>query len=207
MNILIGLILGMMALASACDRPVPIDNISDIPEVQPADSAYANVYQKLDGTWRGTFYIYRDTAPADRRESLLQNLDPDLLDRLPFFLSDSLIVTQEYDSKTPFFQTVRISDYYPDRDETVVSRGVNKIQNGKMWCVVRKPDETVIHQGELDGTNTIIWSRSEEDPLKVEYFREKVAEDTYEIIGYGYYGDADESKMPPFWFYAKYYQV
>lgn len=204
MKTLFGLFLGMMALASACDRPVPVDNISDIPMVEPADSAYANVYRKLDGTWRGTFYIYRDTSPADRQELLLSNLSQNLIDSLPVFLSDSLIVTQEYKSQTPFFQTVRISDYYPDRDETVVSRGVNKVQDGKMWCVVRKPAETVIHKGELNGANTIIWSRSEENPLKAEYFREIVEGNSYEIIGYGYYGNADRSRMPPYWFYAKY---
>ena len=73
-----------------------------------------------------------------------------------------------------------------------------------MWCVVRKPDETVIHKGSLDGKSTIIWQRQEQNPQRVEYFRETVLENTYTIIGWGYYEGDDLNLMPRYWFYGDY---
>ncbi len=195
----------LMGLALACEQQeVPIDNIEKIPEVHPSDKPFANVYRSLDGLWEGTFYVYRDTAPVDREQLELIPLDSSLLERSSLVRSDSLLVEQRYESITPYFQRVRIRDYYPQRDTTIESRGVNKVQNGAMWCVVRKPDETVIHRGKKQGAHTIIWYRNEEDPQKVEYFRETVRENTYRIIGYGYYQGDDISLSPPFWFYAEY---
>lgn len=197
-------LLGMMAVASTCDRDVPINNIDDIPAPVPADSAYAHAFAKLDGTWQGTFYIYRDSTPGPRIEAQLKPPAPVFWRKPDIYLADSLLVTQQYQSITPFFQEVTITDYYPQRDETVVSKGVNKVQNGRLWCVVRKPDETVIHRGQLQGTNTIIWSRDERNPLKVEYFQETVEDSRYTIRGWGYYNGANPDKMPPFWFRATY---
>jgi len=201
-----GCIVGMMAVASTCDRDVPINDTDDIPQSVPADSAFMYAFAKLDGTWHGTFYIYRDTTPDSRGEAQLKPPATDFWRKPDIYLSDSVVVTQQYKSRTPFFQEVRITDYYPDQGKTVVSKGVNKVQNGQLWCVVRKPEETVIHEGRLDGARTIIWSRDERDPLKVEYFREEVEDSTYTIRGWGYYSQANLAKMPPFWFEATYYR-
>ncbi|NJL76187.1 MAG: hypothetical protein HC892_15380 [Saprospiraceae bacterium] len=116
-------------------------------------------------------------------------------------------VEQLYSSKSPYFQKVWIKDTYKDSEgkvKTVKSKGVNKVQGGKMWCVVVKPDETVIHTGRTEGKQTIIWQRHEKNPQKVEYFKETVDTSLYEIIGYGYY-DGDELNLSPrYWFYGKY---
>ncbi|NJK83820.1 MAG: hypothetical protein HC912_08415 [Saprospiraceae bacterium] len=52
---------------------------------------------------------------------------------------------------------------------------------------MRKPEETIIHEGSLENEHTIIWQRDNKNPQKIEYFRETILEDVYEIIGYGYY--------------------
>lgn len=86
----------------------------------------------------------------------------------------------------------------------VESYGVNKIQDGKMWGAVIKPDETVVHHGHLEGANTIIWQRSLSKPLKIEYFKETVEKDTYTIVGWGYYGDVDSALSPRYWVKGEY---
>jgi len=183
---------------------VPINNITQPPEVEPADTAYAGVYRTLDGSWEGTFYIYQDTARKERSNDLLFHFSESALAQLPLQLSDSLRVRQRYTSQSPYFQKVKIWDTYPENGKTVESEGVNKVQNGQMWCVVRKPEETVIHRGSLEGEHTIIWQRNEQNPQRVEYFRETVREGRYDIIGWGYYEDQDTSRMPAFWFRGKY---
>jgi hypothetical protein len=81
------------------------------------------------------------------------------------------------------------------------------VQDGKMWCVVHKPDDTVIHEGSTDGPETIIWQRNEQRPQRIEYFRETVKEDSYTIIGWGYYEGDDPTLMPKYWFFGDYKRV
>ena len=71
-----------------------------------------------------------------------------------------------------------------------------------MWCVVKKPEELVVHQGLTKATNTIIWYS--ENEKKSEYFKEIVSTQFYEIIGWGYYGGDDRNMAPRLWFYEKY---
>ncbi|NIV72681.1 MAG: hypothetical protein GWN16_09035, partial [Calditrichae bacterium] len=138
-----------------------------------------------------------------------QQLDTLNFDQLPLRLIQTIQVRQEYTSKTPYFQQVKITDAYTkgDQEKVVRSRGVNKIQNGELWCVIVKPDETVIHSGKTEGQHTIIWQRSERNPLKIEYFREKVEAKTYTIVGWGYYGDDDPALTPRLWFRGVYHRV
>lgn len=190
---------------TACTQPqIPVDNITEVPTFMESDTAYANVYRPLDGIWKGQFEIYLDTARATKDERLLYNLTKVRMDSMPLLLSNTIEVTQVYRSLSPYFQTVEITDYYPEKDESISSKGVNKVQDGEMWCVVRKPDETVIHEGSTDGPETIIWQRSEKTPQKIEYFRETVKDSTYTIIGYGYYEGDDTTLMPKYWFYGAY---
>lgn len=190
------------------DRTPPVEDISGPPLVNTAvDIPYMNVYQPLDGIWEGSFYIYEDTL--GQRAQPVQPTDIEGLSRetMPLRLQQTIKVRQEYVSETPLFQRVRITDEYRDAAgnlKTVESHGANKVQDGKMWCVVVKPDETVVHQGELAAPGVIIWSRSIKDPLKIEYFRETVKDSSYQIWGWGYYGDADPQKSPPLWFYGDY---
>lgn len=198
--------LWLIIVTFACQRQVPVNDIEHIPDVSPADSVYAKVYQSLDGRWAGTFEIYRDSSETIRENALLDQLEPSVLNRPGIKLVETIEVRQHYESITPYFQKVHIEDTYAD-GRVAESEGVNKIQGGRMWCVVHKPDETVIHQGSTDGTNVIIWQRNEQDPQKIEYFRETVSEDRYTIIGWGYYEGADTSRMPPYWFRATYRRV
>ena len=113
-------------------------------------------------------------------------------------------VTQIYKSISDYFQTVRIEDYYPESGKTEKSKGVNKVEDGNMWCIVEKPNETIIHEGILENENTIIWHSENASPQKVEYFQETVSNQFYEIFGYGYYEGDDISLSPRLWFYGKY---
>lgn len=188
----------------SCQSQVPIDDITNQPSPTDGDKQFSNVFKPLDGTWKGNFEIYEDAArvPLEGRDlkklSLVDYKKPNLKKTL------TIQVEQVYTSETPYFQRVKIKDYYPDQDKTEVSEGVNKIQDGKMWCVVRKPSETVIHKGSTDGPETIIWQRNEQDPQKKEYFYETVTASTYEIMGWGYYEGDDPNLTPKYWFYGKY---
>ena len=75
---------------------------------------------------------------------------------------------------------------------------------GGLICSVSRPDEKVVHPGSMDGKNTIIWQRHQNNPLKMEYFRETIIGDRYNIIGWGFYGEDNPNKNPRYWFYASY---
>ncbi len=180
-----------------------IDDLENIPITVSQDTVYKNVYKILDGTWKGDFYIYEDTVLEDVSE-LPKEITIDQVKTADLKILDVIQVKQIYTSETPYFQRVQIEDFNPTKETTEKSVGVNKIQDGKMWCVVHKPTSTVIHEGSTIGKSTIIWQSNETNPVKKEYFKETVSEEYYEIIGYGYYGDDDTSLTPRLWFYSKY---
>ncbi len=190
-----------------CAQVHEINNIKTAPAVVEADKAFANVYEPLDGTWQGVFSIYEDPKPKKVNKDQLIKLTKEQATNKRFKKSYEINVTQVYTSESPYFQRVKITDYNPKTKETEVSHGVNKIQNGEMWCVVHKPSGTVIHEGSTDGPNTIIWQSQQDKPLKVEYFYESISNDTYEIIGYGYYDRDDTKLMPRLWFYGSYDKI
>lgn len=200
----------LLLLASVswhCNRAVPIDDIESAPAITEADQQYANVYKSLDGHWKGQFFVFEAKERGQRDDTILYNVKREMIQEDRLDIVNTLVVDQFYESESPFFQKVKIMDFYSDKGETEVSLGVNKVQDGKMWCVVRKPNETVIHQGATEGENTIIWQRNEQHPQRVEYFKETVLANSYEIIGWGYYEGDDLSQMPKTWFYAQYQRV
>ncbi len=197
-------ILFLSCIHSSCQDKVAIDNIDTVPDTQQKDQYYADVFKILDGTWNGQFIIYEDQQQVPKQEIDLKNISVSNLSKNGLQQINSIKVEQIYTSINPYFQRVTITDFYPDNGQKIVSKGVNKIQDGKMWCVVKKPDETVIHTGSTQGANTIIWQREEKTPQKIEYFKETVSTDFYEIIGWGYYQGDDPKLSPPLWFYAKY---
>ena len=184
-----------------------IDDLTVIPEVTEADKQFENAYKLLDGKWKGQFKIYTDSKRKKKAAIDLKNISLKNLDKKGLTLNSTIEVEQIYTSETPYFQRVVITDFYPESGQKVVAKGVNKVQNGQLLCVVIKPDDTVIHDGYLENENTIIWQREETSPQKVEYFRETVDAQFYEIIGWGYYSNDDRSLSPPFWFYGKYERV
>lgn len=202
-NCLAKTILLLPLFIFSCQNRIAIDNIDTPPPVTGADEALANVYQLLDGTWEGTFEIYEDSQPKKVELVELYKLTRAALQKDGLKLSNSIKVKQVYTSESPYFQRVQITDTYPESGKVEHSRGVNKVQDGKMWCVVKKPNDTVIHEGHTEGKNTIIWQSDNSE--KKEYFYETVDEKYYEIIGWGYYGsNEDRSLSPKLWFYGRY---
>ncbi len=187
-----------------CQSSPCIDDLSIIPEVTEKDKKLANVYQLLDGKWKGQFKIYEDKKRKKKKTIDLKNITTKNLDKKGIEQVGYIEVEQIYTSETPFFQRVVITDYYPDQDKSIVAKGVNKVINGKLICVVLKPDDIVIHDGYLENEHTIIWQRQEASPQKVEYFRETVNKQFYEIVGWGYYEGDDLELSPKFWFHGKY---
>jgi hypothetical protein len=191
---------------AAGDGQVAVENIDTPPAVSSEDQRYAGVYRPLDGRWRGTFRIYVDTRGQVDGPARPTDLDPSDWREPPYQLNSTLEVEQHYESESPYFQRVEIVDTYPD-GRVVRSRGVNKVQDGQMWCVVDKPDDLVIHEGTLEGDHTIIWSRDRESPKAIEWFEETVSDETYTIVGWGYYGSDDPTKAPRMYFHAEYERV
>lgn len=198
------ILLTLVFTLLSCNRQVQIDNIIQQPNVTTADKAFANVYRLLDGKWRGTFYIYEDTARLKKNLNLLYDLTKERLNQHPLKLVNTIEVEQNYSSLSPYFQNVEIKDFEPSSGKTFLSNGVNKIQDGELWCVIKKTDETVIHKGSLPAENVIIWQRNEKSPQRIEYFYETVSQNQYQIIGWGYYEGDDPGLMPKYWFYADY---
>lgn len=201
------LLLLVASICWHCNRAVPIDDIEQAPEVTEADQPYANVYKPLDGHWKGQFFVFEAREQGDRDDAILYNLQREMIQEDRLEIVNTLVVDQFYESESPYFQKVKILDFYEKTGEMEASLGVNKVQDGKMWCVVRKPNETVIHEGSTEGEHTMIWQRNEQNPQRVEYFKETVQATTYEIIGWGYYEGDDLSKMPRTWFYAQYHRA
>ncbi len=186
-------------------QQVTVEDITQPPKASPQDEKYANVYKPLDGTWKGTFNIYvhsQGQTPDGRPKTLT----PEAWKQPPYRLDQTIDVTQVYTSESPYFQRVTITDTYAD-GRTVTSQGVNKVQDGRMYCVVKKPDDLVIHDGSTEGSDTIIWRRERTSPLAIEYFRETVQDDAYTIIGWGYYGNANPELSPSYFFEATYKRV
>ena len=203
----ISILFSGLVLVWSCQSAITIENITTPPPVVAADKVFSDVYKVLDGTWKGKFKIFEDLDRSAVDTSRLKDLNYSDLEKPSLKLSNLIEVTQIYRSQSPYFQQVWIEDAYADETgklHTVKSKGVNKVQDGKMWCVVVKPDETVIHQGSRIGDTTIIWQRHLSKPQKVEYFKETVDASTYEIIGYGYYDGDDLNLSPRYWFYGKY---
>ena len=199
----LSLSLLLLALQS-CPPGSDINDIEKTPETVEADHAYANVFQMLDGTWQGEFEIWEDPTPVNRSQIDLKNLKPELIDQNRLQRINTISVTQHYHSVSPYFQRVHIIDTYPKTGKVEESKGVNKVQQGKLWCVVHKPNEIIIHEGSLPNANTIIWQSEQRSPQKIEYFQETVLADVYEIIGYGYYEGDDIRHSPKLWFYGRY---
>lgn len=193
-----------------CHSQPKIADIEQPPRVVEADEKYADVFKPLDGKWQGQFFIYVDTLGQRNGDSQPKQLDSIRLNDLPLKLETVIDVEQHYTSESRYFQRVTIRDTYTNEQgerQVVESRGVNKTQDGKMWCVMVKPDETVIHSGKMAGKHTIIWQRDLLEPLKIEYFRETVKDNEYSILGWGYYGDDNPTLSPRIWFQGKYKRV
>ncbi|MCH2081906.1 MAG: hypothetical protein MK226_05910 [Saprospiraceae bacterium] len=204
----LSLVICLLLSVQACTQSkIAVDNIEQAPKVQDADKAYADVYKALDGQWKGQFYIYNDTSLVAKDGNILNDISLSSLQRPSLKQVNVIEVEQVYSSDSPYFQKVEITDFYPEKNERVKSVGVNKVQDGKMWCVVHKPDDTVIHEGSMDGPETIIWQRNEQSPQRIEYFRETVRADSYTIIGWGYYEGDDPTLMPKYWFFGDYKRV
>ncbi len=202
------LLLGLVLITTPGCRPDrAVEDLSEPPEVAPEDRAYRDVFRSLDGVWEGVFRVYVDERGQAATPVQPTHVDTSWLLGLPLRLQTIVRVRQVYRSESPYFQRVDITDVYRDpsgREHVVRSRGVNKVQDGRLWCVVEKPDERVVHLGERAGPNTLIWRRELRDPLKIEYFRETVLGDRYAIVGWGYYGDDDPGRSPRIWFLGDY---
>lgn len=196
-----------LTIVSKCQPGQPTPDLS-APTYSLKDSIYNGVFAPWDGIWTGQFTIYSN--PSGQKQRLSGDdirIDSTIIKK--FELSQIIQVYQKYQSITPYYQKVEITDTYLEKNDTVTieSYGVNKVQDGELWCLVKKPKELVVHKGIWDKPNTLIWHRYELNPLRKEYFVEEVLDNYYTIMGYGYYGDDNPDLEPRTWFYAKYHHL
>ena len=174
------------------------------PIFKTGDEIHKDVFKKLDGIWKGAFIIYEDDNPVDAAEVDLSRITLKDIEALDLKEINRIEVRQKYTSVNPYFQKVEIEDKDLNSGAMIVSKGINKVENGKLVCVVQKPDEVIVHEGMVPEEGTIIWFSEQKKPLKKEYFVEKVDDEYYEIVGYGYYEGHDLDKTPQLYFYALY---
>ena len=168
---------------------------------------YANVFKPLDGTWSGEFMVYIDTAGQQKGIAQPTNIDFNNIKNPSLKILSVIKAKHIYRSVSDYRQEGEILDIIKKSDrttDTIISKAINLVENGNLKCFVYKPRETVIHDGEYLGNNTIVWKRSLSDPLRIEYFKETVHNGHYKIIGWGYYGNDDITLTPRYWFYADY---
>ena len=201
----------VLLIVSQCqgqEKDTPDQNMSE-PLATEADQQFIDVYQALDGRWAGQFHIYEHPKGQDYTADIPAKLSKEFLDKLGAIENNRIDVQQEYQSTSPYFQKVSITDTYLENgaSKEVESFGVNKVENGQLWCVVQKPTEKIVHRGSSPEKDVIIWQGQSADPPRKEYFYETVHENAYEIVGYGYYGTDDHAKNPKTWFWGKYVRV
>lgn len=168
---------------------------------------YGNVFKPLDGIWEGEFKVYIDTLGQHAGLAQPKEIDFDSIKKFSLKLQSVIKAKHIYKSVNQFRQEGEIIDIITKQDgslDTIISKATNYVKNSKLNCVVHKPNETVIHDGEYLGNNTIVWQRRLNNPLKIEYFKESVTDDHYKIIGWGYYGKDNPNLTPRIWFYADY---
>ncbi|GAB4297790.1 MAG: hypothetical protein Kow0098_22430 [Ignavibacteriaceae bacterium] len=202
MNKLTGIIISLMLLFTACNDKKSAEK-SGIDE----NERLTGIFSILDGRWEGTFYIYADTSDRLEYPAMPKEISEKYFHSLPLKLVDSVSTIHIYHSENSFRQSGEIIDKYFDKKgrlRTVKSKAENYVENGKLKCLVRKPDEEVRHNGELIDKNTFLWYRKINNPVKAEFFRETVDSLHYKIIGWGYYGNDDTNLSPRNWFYADY---
>ncbi|WP_337873434.1 hypothetical protein [Ignavibacterium sp.] len=170
----------------------------------------ADVFKPLDGTWQGEFKVFVDENGQHSGVAQPEEIDFDILNQPSLKLQSVIKATHIYNSVDSFRQEGEIIDILTKDEEkvdTIKSKLVNEVKNGKLKCFVYKPNETVIHEGKYLGNNTIVWQRSLSNPLKIEYFKETVSGGHYKIIGWGYHGNDNPALTPRYWFYADYVKV
>ena len=204
----INLSLLALIVMQSCQGPAPVVDMEQHPPIRE-DLLFQNVFAPLDGIWKGTFYIYYDSTGQQSRFDQPDTISETWLRSKPLVLKDSVQVHQQYTSITPYYQQVSITDTYiqPRDTQVVVSEGINKVEQGKLWCIVKKPDELIVHSGEHPALGVLVWSRNVTKPFRKEYFRETVAEDEYSIVGYGFYGDDNPKLAPRTYFLGTYHRV
>lgn len=203
LRISLGAIFYTFIHAGSCQNEHPLALQRD--EIPP--DQLAEVFKPLDGTWKGKFTVYSDQNGQNKGNSQPKIEDKTYLDKLDLKIEAVIDVTQVYTSDSPTYQRVHITDVYTDANgnrQEVKSEGYNAVENGKLICVVNKPDEKVVHDGIAYPGQIIVWGRNESNPTKVEYFFEKVEANTYSILGWGYYGNDDPELSPKTWFYGAY---
>ena len=181
---------------------------SSLPSIEAKDNAYyANVFAPLDGHWRGQFYVLQSKNGQTSESALPTTITPTYLQKLELDTTMIIKVHQYYQSHSPYLQEVEITDTYTDADgqqSVIKSTGINKVENGRLWCIVDKPNEQIRHEGCWEKPTTIIWQGVHQHPFKIEYFRETVSDSAYTIVGWGYYGNDDPTKSPKTWFWGDY---
>ena len=196
----------MTLLIAGCNYQKP-GNKNTTGKQYDGNNELTNIFKPLDGTWEGKFYIYEDTLGQREGKAQPKNISYELLQSLPLKLKSVIEAKHVYVSESPILQKGVITDTYILEDGTkkvTKSTTINKVENDNLKCIVTKPNETVIHEGEYLGTNTIVWHRSIKNPKRIEYFKETVDSLHYRIIGWGYYGSDDPNLTPSTWFYADY---
>lgn len=194
----------LVSLCFSCKTPSKQENNSQSIQQKTNSKRFADVFLPWDGHWKGKFYVMSQPKGQLNKYARPQIRSVDDLQRLSLDTSMVIQVEQRYHSTSPYYQTVQITDTYLEQgiEKKVKSSGYNEVRGDSLFCVVNKPDETVVHLGSNPAESIIIWQR--DIPGKIEYFYEQATEASYTIIGWGYYGTDDPTLAPKTYFYGAY---
>ncbi len=174
------------------------------PSISSEDEKLANIFKKLEGTWKGNFITIKDHDPLLKTSIDMDNLKLDYVTKPGLALINNMEVEQNFTSENPYFQKFTGYDFYPKEKKTISSDGINKVENGKIFRTIKNPEGIKNFEGMVKNDSTLVWKFAVEGSQKMEYYQETISENFIEIIGYEY-TDLDRLDLAPLkWFYGKY---
>ena len=173
-------------------------------QISTADEKLANVFKKLDGTWKGNYVTIKDIDPILRTSIDLENLVLEYVTKPGLTLINNLEGEHVLSSKSPYLQEFSFYDFYPKEKKTRVSTGANKVENGKIYRVIKNEKETITLNGTIKNDSTLTWSFQQDVPQRIEFYQETISDKFIEVIGYSY-DELDRLDLGPRkWYYGKF---
>lgn|GEM_PF-4367578 len=162
------------------------------PVMTAVDKPHADIFVPLDGMWEGRVRTYRHVKGQQPGARTL--IGPAKLAQAPYELVNTADVRRIAVSDGPIFQRVETTERSPTG--TVRASGGQKVLNGKMWRVAKRPDRVVIEWGTKPAANVFQWVEYDDKGTQIARYDEVLTGDTLVIAGWALGPQDDPSKGP-----------
>ncbi|MBM4149165.1 MAG: hypothetical protein FJ224_08975 [Lentisphaerae bacterium] len=208
--VMVGAVISVCLLllcAPGCSRKVAIDDVARIPATTPADEVFAGVFKPLEGMWQGRINHYDD--PLGQKPGGVPPSTPDSFEGLVprLIAGPAVMVAQKYTAVSPLFVRIETEETVTRDEGTMKLRypGVCKVQDGRLWMVLRHPSETVVLEGEREADGVFVWRRVsfESGAAGAAVLKQVASPEGITVRGYFYGLNEDKSLAPVRWMRVK----